>query len=86
METPDAYGCREAFSRIHDYVDRELTVEEIRLVQEHLEVCAGCAREFKFEAQLLDDVRDKLQRVTAPADVKARVLSSLRGTPPPPKS
>lgn len=78
MSDNESYDCHEAFRRIHDYVDRELTPEEIQKVRAHLEVCAVCAREFRFEAQVLDDVRAKIQRVTAPADLKARVLSALR--------
>ena len=82
MTDPTTYDCREAFRRIHDYVDRELTPEEMRLVHEHLETCAVCAREFEFEAQVIADVRRKLTRVTAPADLKARVLAALKGAPP----
>jgi len=86
LSTIDAYDCREAFRRIHDYVDRELTPEEMERVRAHLEVCAVCAREFRFEAQVIDDVRSKLRRVAAPAELVTNVLSGLRAAshePPP---
>lgn len=81
MSPIDPYDCQEAFRRIHDYVDRELSPEEIERVEAHLDVCARCAREFRFEAQVIDDVRAKLRRVSAPEGLVARVMASLR-TPP----
>lgn len=78
MSTPDDYTCRETFRRIHDYVDRELTPEEMRLCREHLETCVRCAREFVFEAQVIDDLRTKLRRVSAPPGLKANLLAAIR--------
>lgn len=78
LTTIDRYDCREAFRRIHDYVDRELTPDEIERVRAHLEICAVCAREFRFEAQVIDDVRSKLRRVAAPAGLVDSVMASLR--------
>lgn len=78
MPTPEPYDCREAFRRIHDYVDRELTPDELEKVRAHLEVCAVCAREFRFEAQVIDEFRVQLRRVGVPAEFKSNLLSSLR--------
>jgi len=71
------YTCEEAFRRLDDYLDRELSEQEMILVREHLEVCAGCAREFSFESSLLRGVRDKLRQVDLPPSLEARVLSLL---------
>lgn len=71
------YTCEEAFRRLDDYLDRELTPEETVLVQEHLEICAGCAREFNFEASVLRGVRDKLRQIDVPASLQSRILSVL---------
>jgi anti-sigma factor (TIGR02949 family) len=78
LTTPPPYDCREAFRRIHDYLDRELAPAEIGPVRAHLEVCAVCAREFRFEAQVIDEFRARLRRVSVPADFKSRLLASLR--------
>ena len=74
-ETP--YDCAEAFSRLDDYLDRELTPEEMRLVKGHLETCAMCAKEFNFEARVLQDARAKLQRVDIPDELKSRIFKAL---------
>ena len=71
------YTCEEAFRRLDDYVDRELSEQEMVLVREHLEVCAGCAREFNFETSLLHGVRDKLRQIDLPPSLQARILGVL---------
>lgn len=71
------YTCEEAFRRLDDYLDRELSVEETTLVREHLEICAGCAREFSFEESLLRGVRSKLRQIELPESLQARILSVL---------
>ena len=75
------YTCEEAFRRLDDYLDRELSSEEMLLVKEHLEVCAGCAREFTFEESLLKGVRSKLRQIELPPTLQARILGVL-GNPP----
>ena len=46
--------CEEAFRRLDDFLDRRLARTEMHLIEEHLEICAACAREFTFEASVLD--------------------------------
>ena len=72
------YTCEEAFRRLDDYLDRELSSEETELVKEHLDICAGCAREFNFEASLLRGVRTKLRQIELPESLQARILGVLK--------
>jgi len=78
MRSIDPTRCREVFRRLDDYLDRELTPAEIVLVERHLEVCAVCAREFRFEATVLDHVRGKVRRLSVPAGLYARVWDRIR--------
>jgi anti-sigma factor (TIGR02949 family) len=71
------YTCEEAFRRLDDYLDRELSSDETDLVREHLEICAGCAREFNFESSILKGVRQKLRQIDVPETLQARILSVL---------
>jgi hypothetical protein len=73
----DRAGCEVAFRRLDDYVDRELAEAEMKLVRDHLEVCALCSAEFAFEASLIRDVRVKLQRIDLPQDFRSRVSQRL---------
>jgi mycothiol system anti-sigma-R factor len=70
--------CAETFRRLDDYVDRELSAEEVRLVQEHLRTCAVCASEYAFEASVLEQVRAKLRRIKAPPELLQRISQKLR--------
>ena len=72
------YTCEEAFRRLDDYLDRELSSEETELVKDHLDICAGCAREFNFEASLLRGVRSKLRQIDLPESLQARILGVLK--------
>lgn len=70
-------NCEEAFRRLDDYLDRRLTPEETRLIEEHLEICAWCTREFNFEASVLYGVKRKLRHIAAPRDLVSKILSQL---------
>jgi len=72
-------NCEEAFRRLDDFLDRRLTPEEMRIIEEHLQICAWCTREFAFEASVLSGVRRKLRHLEAPADLVSKVLSQLPG-------
>jgi anti-sigma factor (TIGR02949 family) len=77
MNKIDRYTCDETFRRLDDYLDRELSSEELRLVEEHLAVCAFCMLEFQYEAGILEQVRGKLSAIAAPPDLLTRVLSAV---------
>ena len=77
MHGPTRLTCEEVFSRLDDFLDRELSADEIRLVEEHLATCAACAGEHRFEARVLENVRSKLRRIAVPADLKASILRRL---------
>lgn len=79
MARLDRYTCEEVFRRLDDYVDRELGPEEMTQMQRHLETCVVCAREYNFEISLLRQVRDKLQRVSAPPNLLGRISAALEG-------
>lgn len=79
MRPIDRYHCEETFRRFDDYLDRELTPEEQRLIEEHLEHCERCTRELRFEAHVLREVRAKVSRVAAPVGLLERIKLSLGG-------
>jgi anti-sigma factor (TIGR02949 family) len=69
--------CEEAFRRLDDFLDRRLNPEETMLVEEHLQICAACTREFTFEASVLKGVKRKLRQLAAPSDLLSRILEQL---------
>jgi len=77
MSLPDRFTCEEMFRRLDDYMDRELSPEEAALVREHLETCAVCAAEYRFESSMLTSVREKLRRIAAPPDLLRRISARI---------
>ena len=77
MSPLDRYTCEEVFLRLDDFLDRELDESEMTMVREHLDTCQMCAAEFAFEASVLSQVRDKLQRIDAPQDLLAKLRMQI---------
>ena len=77
MSKLDRVTCEDAFRKIDDYLDRELSDEDLALIREHLDICAACATEFEFERSVLDGVRAKLRRIAAPPDLLSRIALRL---------
>ena len=71
------YTCRETLQRLDDYLDRELDPREVRIVERHLKICRQCARKFAFEADLVREIKVKLQRVRVPEELHGRVAAAL---------
>ncbi|MEW5915381.1 MAG: zf-HC2 domain-containing protein [Gemmatimonadota bacterium] len=86
MTALNRYTCEEAFRRLDDYLDRELSAPETELIREHLAICEACAREFEFERSLVDRVGTKLRQFPLPDGLQQRVQDIVRRarTPEPP--
>jgi anti-sigma factor (TIGR02949 family) len=76
-------SCEEIFRRLDDYIDRNLSSEEISLVQQHLDDCIICAGEYRFESTVVSAIREKLNRIAAPPHLLAAIHSKLEGEPRP---
>lgn len=78
MSHPDRLTCEETFRRLDDYLDRALSREELARVREHLETCAVCAGEYRFEENLVSEVRRKVARIDLPPGLAERLAARLR--------
>jgi anti-sigma factor (TIGR02949 family) len=78
----DRYTCQEVFQRLNDYLDRELSAEEMALVRAHLDTCAQCASEYAFESSTLDELKAKLRRIDLPRSVLDKIQAILSNPPP----
>jgi anti-sigma factor (TIGR02949 family) len=77
MTSLSRFTCEETFRRLEDYLDRELGPSEMQTVHEHLEICAACAEEFRFEGSVLSNVKGKLRQIELPEDLQARIIAEL---------
>lgn len=78
MTRPTPYTCEQVFARLDGYLDRALAADELERVLEHLETCAVCAGEYRFEEGVLDEVRAKLGRIRGPEGLMERIAAALR--------
>ena len=69
--------CLEAFKKLDDYLDRELTADEAEAVRAHLEKCQHCAEVFEFDAAVMRCLKAKLSRIDLPPDLMAQLTSRL---------
>ena len=72
--------CEETFRQLDDFIDRELSEEDCRLVQKHLDICAICSKEFNFEAGVWKEVRTKLKRTVVPTALREKLSLFLKET------
>lgn len=77
MSLPTEFDCAETFKRLADYLDRELSPEEVERVDAHLAICEICAAEYRFEATLLAAIKEKARAARAPESLRRAVLDIL---------
>jgi anti-sigma factor (TIGR02949 family) len=70
--------CDGVLRRLDDYTDRALSAAEISRVEAHLSDCLACARAARFEATLVDGIRQRLRRIAVPPGLLAAVSARLR--------
>ena len=81
MSERSSLTCIEVFNRLDDYLDRNLSDEELALVARHLEDCLMCANEYRFEATVLEGIKTRLRRIEMPAHVLSSIMLRLQAEP-----
>lgn len=76
-------SCSETLLRLDDFVDRELSPDDLELVEEHLLECVKCAEKFRFETSLVRSLRDRLARIAVPETLLHRIRERLADAAPP---
>ncbi len=74
----DCIDCIEAVARLHLYIDRELSVEEIGIVQQHLTCCDACDCRFHFDASVKRLIHERCTIEQAPAYLREAVMRLAR--------
>ncbi len=71
-------NCMETVARLHLYIDRELSVEEVAIVQQHLKDCPSCECRFHFDMHLKRLMHEKCTIDKAPEHLRATVMRLAR--------
>jgi mycothiol system anti-sigma-R factor len=76
------FSCEDALPRLYHYIDKELSLDELQAVSDHLNGCGSCAYEAGVRLKLKQIVREACLEA-APQSLKDRVaarISQLAGT------
>lgn len=71
-------NCMETVARLHLYIDRELSDEEVAIVQQHLKDCPSCECRFHFDMGLKRLMHEKCTMEKAPETLRATVMRLAR--------
>ncbi len=77
MTDIECMDCDEVFDHLDDYIDRELSKEDIARLEAHLHQCAHCAEAAQFEKSVIECIRKKVDRINAPKELLDRVRAAL---------
>jgi mycothiol system anti-sigma-R factor len=78
MEDCFDMSCYETIARLHLYIDRELSAEEVTIVQAHLTSCPSCECRFHFDEGVKRLIHERCTIVRAPAHLREAVLRLAR--------
>ena len=73
----DCMDCVETVARLHLYLDRELSDEEIIIVQQHLESCKQCDCRFHFDLSIKRLIHERCAVERAPDHLREKVMHLL---------
>ena len=71
-------NCMETVARLHLYIDRELSDDEVAIVQQHLKDCPSCECRFHFDMGLKRLMHEKCTMEKAPENLRATVMRLAR--------
>jgi len=72
--------CARAAELLHGYIDNELDALHVREIEAHLEACPSCHALYEQELKLRSLLQAKAPHYGAPADLRRRILASVRST------
>jgi anti-sigma factor (TIGR02949 family) len=70
-------ACEAILRRLDDYIDRELSADDVLMIERHLEECFDCVSQYRFEIRLIHDIRARLRRLALPGDLMTRIKLRL---------
>lgn len=77
LEDCGGQPCSSSLKRLYEFLDRELSPEQLRTVQAHLDACPDCADVKDFELMIREKMRSSCAQ-QAPEQLKARLLQDVQ--------
>ncbi len=70
--------CQDCLELLYEYLDKELSAEDLATVRRHLDDCRGCSGHFFFEEHLIRKIHDACADDRAPDQLRQRIVLRLR--------
>jgi len=77
LEDCGGQPCSSSLKHLYEFLDRELSPEQLRTVQTHLDACPDCADVKDFELMIREKMRSSCAQ-QAPEQLKARLLQDVQ--------
>ena len=77
LEDCGGQPCSSTLKHLYEFLDRELSPEQLRTIQAHLNACPECADVKDFELMIREKMRSSCAQ-QAPEQLKARLLQDVQ--------
>ncbi len=75
----ECLDCIQTMARLHLYIDRQLSADEIEIVQQHLAACPHCKCRFHFDMNFKKLIHERCSIVYAPTYLREAVMRLAHG-------
>lgn len=76
-ESPPMLTCQEALERLYEFLDGELSIQEMESVEAHFHVCSRCYPVLQFESAFLEVLERVRSRERCPSELRSRLMLAL---------
>lgn len=75
----ECLDCIQTIARLHLYIDRELSMDETEIVQQHLAACPRCECRFHFDIHVKRLIHERCTLMHAPTYLREAILRLAHG-------
>jgi len=72
--------CSKAVQQLQLYIDKQLTLEQMRVLELHLSTCVTCQNEL-FVLEQIEQALQKIEQITEPANLTANIMRRVACSP-----
>lgn len=77
MEFMGMINCEDALSRLWEFLDGELPLEDEAAVKKHLDVCSRCYPHYDFQSAYFEYARKLRDQEQAPATLRRELVRGI---------
>ena len=75
----ECLDCIQATARLHLYIDRELSIDETEVIQQHLAACPRCECRFHFDMNIKKLIHERCTIMHAPTYLREAIMHLAHG-------